>query len=105
MDLQATMSLISRAATLTANLLNAEQRIQLSTMTQRTQQGYRFILLTFPAQPLKFFKGKKEELLPTQGIANSASDLKTKLCLLKIWHHRCERQDLKAGMMAGNFSL
>lgn len=54
------MSLISRAAILTANLLNAEQSTQLSLMTQRTQQGCRFILFTFPAELLKFFKGKKE---------------------------------------------
>lgn len=85
MALRETMSLISGAATLTANLLNAEQSTQLSTMTQRTRPGCRFILLTFPAELLKFFKGKKEELfLYTQGIADSSWDLKTELCLLKI---------------------
>lgn len=63
-----------------ANLPNAEQSTQLSAMTQRTRQGCRFIPLTFPAELLKFFKGKKEELFPsTQGIANSTWDLKTEL--------------------------
>lgn len=50
-----------RATILTVNLLNAEQNTQLSIMTQRTLQGCRFILLTFPEELLKFFKGKKEE--------------------------------------------
>lgn len=85
MALQETTSLISGAAILTANLPNAEQSTQLSTMTQRTRQDCRFILLTFPAELPKFFKGKKEGLFPsTQGIATSTWDLKTELCLLKI---------------------
>lgn len=60
------MYLISRATTLTANLLNASQTTRLSTMTQSTQQSCRFILLTFLAELLKFFKGKKKkELSPS----------------------------------------
>lgn len=43
-----------------------------------------------------FSKAKrKNSFLPTQGIANSTWDLKTELCLLQIWHHRCEQEDLK----------
>ena len=65
MALREIMYLISRAATLTANLLNAAQSTQLSTMTQRTRQSCRFILLTFLAKLLKFSKAKKEELSPS----------------------------------------
>lgn len=61
MALREIMYPISRAATLTANLLNAEQSTQLSTMTQRTQQGCRFILLTFPAE-LQLFQRQKGSL-------------------------------------------
>lgn len=104
MALWETMSLTSRAAVLTANLLNAKHSTQFSTMTQRTRQGCRFILLTFPAEPFKFSKAKNS-FLPSLGIANSTSDLKTELCLPKIWHHQREKQDLKAEMMAGKFSL
>lgn len=38
----------------------------------------------FPAELLKFFKGKKELFSANQGIANSTWDLKTELYLLKI---------------------
>lgn len=66
MALREIMYLISRAAALTANLLNAAQSTQLSTMTQRTRQSCTFILLTFLAELLKFFKGKKGRTLSFQ---------------------------------------